>query len=60
VKNWWRRRESKERLGVAQRDSQPFPVSTNATTFGPQAVSVITLSASYRAITLAVALRTTG
>jgi len=34
--------------------AQPFPVSTNATTFGPQAVSVITPSRSYQAITAVV------
>jgi len=34
--------------------AQSFPVSTNATTFGPQAVSVITPSRSYRSITAVV------
>ena len=34
--------------------AQSFPVSTNATTFGPQAVSVITPSPSYRSITAVV------
>ncbi len=34
--------------------AQSFPVSTNATTFGPQAVSVIPPSPSYRSITAVV------